>query len=190
MIQQLLDLSARIMLIFIDIDHALCKFYMRLTGLGRKSYVCIIYCVLLVGILARTAIARDSIIYLILIIPLISWFLVMYLNWLKNPAEGLSTVKLDGHEIYYELRAVTFFCIVTLYKLFIFIILLGLWFSDWNYALYFYGLELLLQFFYAVRTNSGPPKPNNTFWQQAKSKVKSIIEANRRPVLIPIPLGA
>lgn len=177
--------------LFLKMERLLCLGWMKVTGLGRRSFICVLGGVALLPNLLQTAITGKHISSTLIGVALITYFVITYLHWLRSPESGLDTVKMaEIGDFYLNLKAVIFFYIMTLLDVICVALMSVLIFYD--PIAFGMGIAMLFlrHIFYAARTNSGPPKPNNTVWAAAKSKVKSLIEANRRPVLIPIRLGS
>jgi energy-coupling factor transporter transmembrane protein EcfT len=174
---------------FRALDFKLCWLWMKITGHGRKSYMAILTtAVYLFMIWVDIMFTSSDWIWMVDIAfaPLYFWFYYKYARWLRNPAEGLSTVKLNN--VYYDTREIAAFTFILIFCTIVTILSVGLVFTSPVHFMFNNLARILLVFYFCVKSQSGPPQPNNTFWQQAKSKLKSLLETQRAPQLVPLPV--
>lgn len=171
------------------LDHKICWFWMKVTGHGRRSYMAILSIIVWAAMVATDLIiARADWVWIfdLCIAPLFMWYYFKYSRWLRSPEEGLSTIKIST--VYYDIRGVSSYMFLTGFILITSTIFIGtVFFAPLQFFLTTI-CKFLFIFYFCVKSQSGPPQPDNTFWQQAKSKLKSLLDNNRVPQLVPLPV--
>jgi len=171
------------------IDHKICHFWMRLTGHGRRSYFVALCTALILKNFVYNYFIKDYLIsgFTIFLIGIYAFVCYLYSKWLRNPAIGLDTIEMK--KVYYRIPMVRAYVFITCFHLALLLLLIPLVFS--SPALLGANLiaMIIVNTIWCAYSQSGPPQPDNTFWQQAKSKIRSVLESNRKPVFTPIPVG-
>jgi hypothetical protein len=181
---------------YVQLDWKLCNFYMKLTGKSRSSYFDVLGFSILASLGLFYILMPDrGIIFPTLIIGMWTFIVVsdrfFYNKWLRNPSVGLRTVKIDS--VYWN-YAVYFSCVLWIcFQIFFGIInITSMILSRENLlADVLYNIWLLSVSLQAVaKFTSGPPQPDNTFWQKAKSKIQAFSKGLKTPRLSPIPVSS
>lgn len=188
----IVSLISRVYTFCYGLDNRCCTFWMKLTGHGRKSFLAFIIAIIYAWDFSSLwYIHPDSwkinLFFSLLILPLFLLQYHQYCKWLDDPGIGLDSVKV--HNRYFNVGKVNSFIIVTALFACISIITIALIFVSPTIYMSDMMWKFLVITYFSSLSHSGPPQPDNTFWQHAKSKCKQLLENNRRPILQPLPVG-